>query len=70
MLKKSLRIPLFFFHGILCALQLEAHEREDHFGRPINVMAQNLYVGADLLHVGNVGSPEEIPIAVVETLQA
>ncbi|MCW9029959.1 MAG: endonuclease/exonuclease/phosphatase family protein [Gammaproteobacteria bacterium] len=34
----------------------------------IKVMTQNLYVGADLMHVVTAGSPEQVPVAVAQTL--
>ena len=46
-----------------------ADERDDHGSGPIKVLTRNLYVGADLLRVVDVGSAEEIPVAVAETLQ-
>ena len=70
MLKKSLKISLFVLLGLWWAFPTVAHERDNRdSGGPIKVMTQNLYIGADLLRVVNVGDPAEIPIAVAETLQ-
>jgi endonuclease/exonuclease/phosphatase family metal-dependent hydrolase len=69
MFKKSIRISLFVFLGILCVLPLSARERDGRSSDTIKVMTQNLYIGADLLRVVNAGGLEDIPVAVAETLQ-
>ncbi|MGD8568188.1 MAG: endonuclease/exonuclease/phosphatase family protein [Gammaproteobacteria bacterium] len=59
----SLLVIVFF------ALPALADEPDDHGRGPIKVLTQNLYVGADILRVVDVGSVEDIPGAVAQTLQ-
>jgi len=54
---------------IVFVLPAEADETSQQGSGPIKVQTWNLYVGADLLRVVNVGSAEEIPIAVAQTHQ-
>lgn len=59
----SLLAVVFFTVPVL------ADEPGNRGSGPIKVLTQNLYVGADLLRVVDVGSVEEIPGAVAQTLQ-
>jgi len=57
------------FLNLLLIFPVIAAQPPQAAGGPIKLFTQNLYVGADLLRVVNVASPDEIPIAVAQTLQ-
>jgi len=63
--------PFLFVVLLFCwcyLLPAVADQPPQAAGGPIKVFTQNLYVGADLLRVVNVTSPEQIPVAVAQTL--
>lgn len=61
------RILLLFF---FCSSSFPAiaDDHAAHRQGNIRVMTQNLYVGADLFRIVNAGSPQQVPIAVAQTL--
>lgn len=59
-------LVVFFFCSTIPAFADEQHA-ENRRGE-IRLMTQNLYVGADLLRIINATSPQQVPVAVAQTL--
>ena len=59
-------LVILFFCSASFAIADTPH-KNNRLGK-IQVMTQNLYVGADLLRIINAASPEQVPIAVAQTL--
>lgn len=59
-------LVILFFCSASFAIADTTH-KSNRLGK-IQVMTQNLYVGADLLRIINAASPEQVPIAVAQTL--
>lgn len=59
-------LTLLFYFSASFSFADDGHRENRH--SKIKVMTQNLYVGADLLHVANASSPQQVPVAVAQTL--
>jgi len=66
--KKLSAIFLIIFFSCSSSIAFADKVHKNYRQAQISVMTQNLYVGADLLRIVNVSSPQEIPFAAAQTL--